>query len=86
MDLEQCLTTEGLFPYHVKGDFKLNESMIPLCKFDLLFRRDAVRTVYSCQVEGCGSAATRALAATGDGGVFLKPVRRMRITTQQVIE
>ena len=81
MDLERCLTTEGLFPYHVKGDFKLNESMRPLCKFELLFRRDAVRTVYSCQVEGCGSAATRDLAATGDSGVFLKPVMRLIITT-----
>jgi len=81
MDLEQCLKPEGLFPYHVKGDFKLNQSMKPLCKFEQLFRRDAVRTVYSCQVEGCGPAATRDLAATGDSGVFLKPVMRLIITT-----
>ena len=79
MDLEECRTTEGIFPYHVKGDFKLNESMVPLCEFELLFRQHAVRTVFSCQVEG--KAATGVVAATGDGGVFLKPVRRMLITT-----
>ena len=81
MDLEECRTTEGIFPYHVKGDFKLNESMVPLCEFELWFRHHAVHTVFSCQVEGSGSAATGAVAATGDGGVFLKPVRRMLITT-----
>ena len=82
LDLEGCRTPEGLCPYHIKGDFKINESMTPLGTFELLFSGDAVHTVFSYQVEGSGpSAATGAMAATGNGGVLLRHLKRMLITT-----
>jgi hypothetical protein len=82
LDLEGCRVPGGPCPYHIKGDYKITDSMTPLGKFELLFTDDAVRTVYAFQVEGSGPlAATGAMAATGAGGVFLRPVKAMVITT-----
>ena len=63
LDLERCRVPEG---WHIKGDYKITDSMVPLGKFELLFTDDAVSEVYSFQVEGSGPlAAAGAMAATG---------------------
>jgi hypothetical protein len=84
LDLEGCRVPDGPWPwpYHIKGDYKITDSMTPLGEFELLFTDDAVSVVYSFQVEGSGPlAATGAMAATGAGGVFLRPVMAKVITT-----
>ena len=90
-DLEGCRVQGGPWPYHIKSDYKITDSMTPLGKYELLFTDDAVRAVYAFQVEGSGPLAATgamaatatggAMAATATGGVFLKPLKAMVITT-----
>ena len=78
----------ALWPYHIKGDYKITASMTPLGKFELLFTDDAVSAVYFLLVESSGPlaaagamAARGAMAATGAGGVFLRVAKAQIITT-----
>jgi len=72
----------GPSPYHIKGDYKITDSMTLLGEFELLFTHDTVRTVYAFQVEGSAPLpATGGMAATGAGGVCLKPVMAKVITS-----
>ena len=64
----------GHYPYHLTGDFRLTENMMPLCEFQLKFVNDDLHAVFEFHVEGKAGEDDHQ-------GFYLRPARLVVITT-----
>ena len=72
VDIEQHRVEGGRHPYHLSPEFSISDCLSPLSDYEKIFDSEEVVAVHEYEVE---------FEACPEGGVVLRPTRRLELTT-----